>query len=176
MVLMGHSVHNGRRAVQIVAPRSISANVQSRERPRGRSFSATSHDDRSETPSFAEGRRQMIRDNTLWMLVSTTGTSLWKAKHAIAFAEYLPIPGSVRRESGSSGIFPPRSRTTTRASFCNLNARALYPRPDHARMTLLVRARARDRSVGKRCRNSLYFWTTRLTCVCCSMISEARIL
>jgi hypothetical protein len=54
LMLMGHSSHNGRRAVQIVAPRSMSASVQSRERPWGRSISAIHHTDRSPTSSFLE--------------------------------------------------------------------------------------------------------------------------
>ena len=95
----GHSRQVGRRDVQTVAPRSISAWFQAHALPAGRTRSAVSATSRS---TGVDGQWK-TRPSTRRTLVSTTATCRPCAKQASAFAVYSPTPRQRPQRLGVGG-------------------------------------------------------------------------
>ena len=116
-----HSRQVGRREVQTVAPRSISAWFHAHALPSGRTRSAVAATSRS----VGVDGQWKTRPSTRRTLVSTTATCRPCAKQASAFAVYSPTPGSDRSALASVGSAPPCRSTTACAARCRFSARRL---------------------------------------------------
>ena len=103
-------------------------------------------------------------------------TSFLYANTKIARAVYVPNPGSAASSFSTFGNMPLWHSRMRLAAFRRYKARLLYPNPFQARITAPGLAMARERTVGKTKRNSVYFGTTRDVCVCWSMTSDTMIL
>ena len=152
--------------MQIVAPRSIKAELWAHDRPSGTSESAM------ERTSRTDSRESVTRARTRPMLVSTTATSCSKAKQRTADAVYGPIPGKAKSAASVSG--KPCSTMVADAIHSHL-ARRGYPSPFQKTSTSSSGVAANVEGSGQRSINACHLGNTRSICVCWDMTSITRI-
>src|SRR4029079_5228855 len=105
--LIAQTRHAGLRAVQSVAPKSISAWLKSKTWRCGSTVRETSHRWRFIACVFGLPRPMKTRNNTRATLVSRIAARRPKAKLMTAPAVYSPMPLNDRSVSSSSGTSPP---------------------------------------------------------------------
>lgn len=119
----GHTAHCGERGVQMSAPSSMSAALNSPAPRRGWSASARFHTRAAPAVPSTASRTSNSRATTRAMFASTMGVATSKAKVATAPAVYRPTPGSARSSASARGSSPPCRAITARAAWCKFRAR-----------------------------------------------------
>jgi hypothetical protein len=122
----GHAAQSGRDGLQIVAPMSLSAAVQSAGRWTGTMASAVAWMSRGgiATPGSRRCHARPTRPSTRRTLVSTGPTGLPNAMAATARAVYGPTPATSSRRPDRP-VRPQCRSTMARAARCRLSARRL---------------------------------------------------
>src|SRR4051794_32208784 len=124
-VRIGQVGHLGFRAVQRVAPKSISAWLKSKTWRIGRTMREIAQRWRRIACAFGSPRPTKIRNNTRATFVSRMAARWPKAKLKTAPAVYSPMPLNDRSVASSRGSSPPYRSTDSRAIACSRRGRTL---------------------------------------------------